>query len=103
MTHPSDAHASAEADGAGHHHHHAANETGIIPPSVLRHWFGREARFGVAALLSFCILVTVLVINKGRGKENTAESGDSPGKGEGERFLPRHADYRRSRDGRREI
>ncbi|MCA1685547.1 MAG: hypothetical protein LC745_06090, partial [Planctomycetia bacterium] len=37
----------------------------------LRPRLRRETRFGIAALLSFLILVTVLIVNKGRGKDKT--------------------------------
>ena len=38
----------------------------------------REARFGIAALLSFMILVGVLIVNKRWGKGDTASSGKVP-------------------------
>ena len=38
----------------------------------------REARFGIAALLSFLILVGVLIVNKWWGKGDTASSGKIP-------------------------
>ncbi len=78
--HPGDeeasAHVEAEAsESTDESHHHAKARRFRVPfahlsPSAVSKW-KRETRFGIAVVLSFVILVTTLIMNKGKDRKLT--------------------------------